>query len=128
LQNDWIILRILKASVESYNEQDFLTQTQPCIPSLATSWLRNEMMLSTGSIKKLTMPVQHLSIFVPFYFVFLQLMQQMIVTGHLHADDASTLYGRALQLNNLLIFSKSRVEEMEIRFCIQMTLVIYKLF
>jgi hypothetical protein len=86
------------------------------------------MMLSTGSIKKLTMLVQHLSIFVPFYFVFLQLMQQMIVTGHLHADDASTLYGRALQLNNLLIFSKSRVEEMEIRFCIQMTLVIYKLF
>ena len=33
-----------------------------------------------------------------------------------------------LQLNNLLIFSKSRVEEMEIRFCIQMTLVIYKTF
>jgi hypothetical protein len=127
LQNDWIILRILKASVESYNEQDFLTQIQPCIPSLATSWLRNEMMLSTGSIKKLTMPVQHLSIFVPFYIVFLQLTQQMIVTEPLHADDASTFMDE-LQLNNLLIFSKSRVEEMEIRFCIQMTLVIYKLF
>lgn len=105
-----------------------LNATQPCIPSLTTSWLRNEMMLSTGSIKKLTMPVQHLSIFVPFYIVFLQLMQQMIVTGPLHAGDASILYGRALQLNNLLIFSES-VEEMEIRrFCIQMTLVIYNLF
>jgi len=65
---------------------------------------------------------------MPFYIVFLQLTQQMIVIGSLHAGDASTLYGRALQLNNLLIFSES-VEKMEIRrFCIQMTLVIYNLF
>ena len=144
-----------------------LNTTQPCIPSLTTSWLGSEMM-----------PAQRLSVIVPFYVVFLQLMQQMIVTGPLRLDDASTLYcrprsdlswllppcfscispcfscfppflflylphvyikalephlidrvlipdlsadiyGRGLQLNNLLIFSKSRVEEMEMRrFCI----------
>ena len=40
------------------------------------------------------MPAQRLSVIVPFYVVFLQLMQQMIVTGPLRLDDASTLYCR----------------------------------
>ena len=69
-----------------------LNATQPCIPSLTTSWSRSEMMLSTGSIKKLMMPAQHLSVILPFYVVFLQLMQQMIITGPLRLDHASTLY------------------------------------